>query len=199
MNIYTSLSGFLLMVLVLACNTPETDQGTIQNESAPQDARPGESETFRRELQFGDYRFTLTETTAEGQSTLLLRGAKNGATLQGVNRRIPGRIKSAVVKDLNDDDQPEVFIFTRKGAEPPQAGVLAFAYFSSRFYSEIGLAEMPDKYRPQYKGDDRFEFQGNVLLRKFPVYKDGQPTGQEAMVVYRLGTEGAGLMLKPNE
>jgi hypothetical protein len=106
-------------------------------------------------------------------------------------RPIQGRVESAVVADLNRDGSPELYVMVRGEAPRAEGSLVAFSANRRKSLSEIAVPALSDTPGAMagYRGRDRFSVVGGVLVRRFPVFRDGdaddRPSGVR-QVAYRL-------------
>ena len=117
-------------------------------------------------------------------------------------RSIEGQITRAEVADLNADGSPEVYIYIRSAGSGSYGTLVAFSANRRRSLSEIYLPPVSDdaKAAQGYMGHDDFAVVEGTLVRRFPVYKDGDsnaaPSGGVRQLQYKLKPGEANWQLK---
>jgi hypothetical protein len=119
-------------------------------------------------------------------------------------QEIEGTVTMAEVADLNVDGSPEVYVYVTSAGSGSHGSLVAYAANKGRSLSAIFLPPLADdpKASKGYMGHDEFRVVENTLVRRFPVYRDGdtnaQPTGGTRQVQYKLNAGEAGWVLRPD-
>jgi hypothetical protein len=119
-----------------------------------------------------------------------------------VVRAIEGQITRAEVADLNADGSPEVYVYIRSAGSGSYGTLVAFSANKRKSLSEIHLPPVTDNARAArgYMGHDDFAVVEGTLVRRFPVYKDGDhnaaPSGGVRQLQYKLRPGEANWQLK---
>jgi len=115
-----------------------------------------------------------------------------------VTRPIEGRVKDAEVADLNVDQSPEIYVYlTSDGGD----SLVALSANKRKSLSDIDLPPLDETPGAAvgYRGRDAFAVGEGRLLRRFPIYQDGDadtdPTGGMRQLQYRLEPGEAGWRL----
>ena len=110
-------------------------------------------------------------------------------------RSIDGQVVRAEVADLNADGSPEIYVHVRSAGSGSYGSLVAFGVNSRKSLSEMYLPPLTDnpKASKGYMGHDDFAVVGHRLVRRFPVYREGDtnaaPTGGMRQLHYKL-TQG---------
>lgn len=104
-----------------------------------------------------------------------------------------GSVTGARVADLDGNGHPELYVFTTSAGSGSYGAVMGYASNNGKSLSAIFLPPL-DEDKPAsvgYRGRDSFDVTANRLVRRFPVYRDGdanaRPTsGKVREVHYRL-------------
>jgi hypothetical protein len=116
-----------------------------------------------------------------------------------------GAVTNAEVGDLNGDGYPEIYIYVNSAGSGSYGSLIAYAASSKGPLSAIALPPLADDPGAArgYRGHDRFAVGEGSLLRRFPVYRQGDtnvaPSGGTRQVRYRLEAVEAGWRLVPCE
>ena len=116
-----------------------------------------------------------------------------------------GTITGAEIADLNADGWPELYVFVTSAGSGSYGGLLAYSVNRGTSLTEIVLPDlMDDKVASQgYLGHDQFAVVQNTLVRRFPVYRDGDtnanPTGGIRQLNYQLVAGEATWTLKAGQ
>lgn len=121
-----------------------------------------------------------------------------------IEHEIDGAVTMAEVADLNVDGSPEIYVYVTSAGSGSYGSLVAFAANKRRSLSEIYLPPLQDdaKASKGYMGHDEFRVVESTLVRRFPVYRDGdsnaQPTGGTRQIQYKLKAGEAGWVLRPD-
>jgi hypothetical protein len=121
-----------------------------------------------------------------------------------IEQEIEGTVTMAEVADLDADGSPEVYVYVTSAGSGSYASLVAYAANKGRSLSAIYLPPLAhdSKAARGYMGHDEFRVVENTLVRRFPVYRDGdtnaQPTGETRQVQYKLKAGEAGWVLRPD-
>lgn len=150
---------------------------------------------FRRQLVWQDIRFQLECDCRSSLNTLQLRmdGPRRRQLLQLV---LDGSISGAELADLNADGWPELYLYLQSAGSGSYGTVLALLLDARQQLQQ--LPALPplaaDAAGQGYMGHDQFHIAGQLLLRRFPLYRpqDGNaaPTGGWRELRYRLAAAG---------
>lgn len=119
-----------------------------------------------------------------------------------ITRETDGRVELAEVGDLNVDGSPEIYVYTRSAGSGSYGGLIAYAANSKKSLSEIYLPPITDdpKASQGFMGHDEFRVVENTLVRRLPVYREGDsnaaPTGGTRQLQYKLEAGEAGWVLR---
>jgi len=122
-----------------------------------------------------------------------------------IEKEIDGTVTLAEVADLNVDGSPEVYVYVTSAGSGSYGSLVAYAANRKKSLSEITLPALTDDPEASkgYMGHDEFRVVESSLVRRFPVYRDGDanasPTGGTRQIGYRLKAGEAGWVLKPEK
>ncbi len=174
--------------------------------SQPAMAKPApKSAGFDRTLTEQGVTFHVSSPNAESINMLRIQpsGLKADNTL--IERQIEGTVTGAEVADLNVDGSPELYVYVTSAGSGSHGSLVAYASNKGKSLTEIYLPPIEeDKAAAQgYMGHDEFAVVENTLVRRFPVYKDGdtnaKPTGGTRQIQYKLKAGEAGWLLRPDK
>jgi Periplasmic lysozyme inhibitor of I-type lysozyme len=117
-------------------------------------------------------------------------------------RSVDGQITRAEVADLNADGSPEVYVYIRSAGSGSYGTLVAFSANRRESLSEIYLPPITDdaKAAQGYMGHDQLAVVEGTLVRRFPIYKDGDnnaaPSGGVRQMQYKLKPGEASWQLK---
>lgn len=118
---------------------------------------------------------------------------------------VDGQVVEAEVADLDVDGSPEIYIYVQSAGSGSYGSLVAFAANKRKSLSGIYLPPIADdpKAAKGYLGHDEFRVVENTLVRRFPVYRDGdsnaKPTGGMRQIQYKLAAGEAGWVLHPDK
>ena len=122
-----------------------------------------------------------------------------------ITREVDGEVVFAEVADLDVDGSPEVYIYVRSAGSGPYGSLVALAANNRKSLADIYLPTIADdpKAAKGYLGHDEFRVVESTLVRRFPVYREGdsnaQPTGGMRQIQYKLAAGEAGWYLRPDK
>jgi hypothetical protein len=117
-------------------------------------------------------------------------------------RSVEGQITRAEVADLNADGSPEVYVYIRSAGSGSYGTLVAFSANRRESLSEIYLPPITDdaKAAQGYMGHDQLAVVEGTLVRRFPIYKEGDsnaaPSGGVRQMQYKLKPGEANWQLK---
>lgn len=109
-----------------------------------------------------------------------------------IERQVDGQVIGAELADLNADGSPELYVYLRSAGSGSYGSLVAYSANRRRSLSEIALPALADTPGADkgYMGHDQFAVVEIRLVRRFPVYKDGDtnatPTGGMRQLQYKL-------------
>jgi hypothetical protein len=144
------------------------------------------------------------ESPNEGSINLVtVRAETPEGKLGPIEVEADGTITNVEVEDLNADGYPEIYVYVNSAGSGSYGSLIAYASNRNRSLSEIYLPPLeddPDASRG-YMGHDTFAVGEGALLRRFPVYREGdtsaEPSGGTRQVQYRLEAGEASWRLVP--
>lgn len=114
-----------------------------------------------------------------------------------------GAITGVEVEDLNADGFPEIYVYVTSSGSGSYGSLIAFASNRNRSITPITLASLEDedaRVTKGYMGHDKFLVGEGALVRRFPIYRDGdtnsKPTGGTRQIQYKLKAGEAGWVLR---
>ena len=132
--------------------------------------------------------------------TMLIDGLKSKTT--PIEKEIDGTVTGAEIADLNSDGSPEIYIYITSAGSSSYGSLVAYAVNKKKSATEIFLPDITEnkKLNTGYMGHDEFSVVEGTLVRRFPIYKDGdtnaKATGGLRQVNYKLRPGEAGWVLR---
>ncbi len=119
-----------------------------------------------------------------------------------IDSEADGTITNVEVSDLNVDGYPEIYIYVNSAGSGSYGSLIAYASNRNLSLSEIYLppVEAGSVEAQGYMGHDEFGLVENTLVRRFPIYRDGDPnstpSGGTRQIQYKLVAGEAGWVLR---
>lgn len=181
--------------------TPTADAGTT-GANAEQSAAATDSPTYETTLDYFGIGFHVVASGegSIGTVTITPTGLENDNA--PITRETDGTVALAEVGDLNVDGSPEIYVYTRSAGSGSYAGLIGYSANAKKSLSEIHLPPITDdpKGSQGFMGYDEFRVVENTLVRRFPVYREGDsnaaPTGGTRQLQYKLEAREAGWVLR---
>ena len=112
---------------------------------------------------------------------------------------IDGTAYLAELADLNVDGWPEVYVYVSSAGSGSYGSLFALSVNNGKSASPIHLPALDEAARAGYQGHDQFRVVENRLVRRFPIYAEGDtnaaPSGGTRQIQYRLVAGEAGWQL----
>lgn len=145
--------------------------------------------------------FTV-KASGEGSLQELVVSAKEGAiTYPLIQQQVDGRVMTADVEDLNSDGRPELALMVVSSGSGSYGSVLAWSASKGHRLLPINLPGLTPAQAAGYMGHDRFALVETTLVRRFPIYRQGdlnaKPTGGTRQIDYKLVAGEASWQFKP--
>ena len=109
-----------------------------------------------------------------------------------INREIEGSVTGMQVADLNGDGSPEIYVYVHSAGSGTYGELIAYSANHKKSLSGIYLPPLADDAEnfSGYMGHDEFAVIDGSLVRRFPIYADGDtnsnPTGGTRQLQYKL-------------
>jgi len=146
--------------------------------------------------------FRIKSASMDGEQELVITPRGLEIDNSPIKKPIKGRVTKAEVADLNADGSPEIYVYITLSGKDNRGEVVALSANKKKSLSEIHIPELTsgDQKLKDYRGHDEFAVVENVLVRRFPIYKDGdsdaKPTGGTRQFQYKLSQGEAGWILR---
>jgi len=153
-------------------------------------------------LYYGRIVFNVRATNDGSVNRLAVRttGLEGGPSL--LTSEIDGAAYQAEIADLDANGWPEVYTYVSSAGSGSYGSLMAYAVNNGKSVSPIYLRPIADEpsIANGYMGHDEFAVVENVLVQRFPVYRDGdtnaEPSGGTRQLQYRLVPGEAGWLLE---
>ena len=162
------------------------------------------STAFDRTLTLQGVSFYVTSPNVGSINTLRIQPSGLKADNSVIERQIEGTVTNAEVADLNVDGSPELYVYVTSAGSGSHGSLVAYSANKGKSLSQIYLPPLEEEKvaAKGYMGHDEFAVVENTLVRRFPVYKDGdansKPTGGTRQIQYKLKAGEAGWILRPD-
>ena len=157
------------------------------------------------QLNIGGIVFTLQATAAGSLNELMVQvtGLEEVELLE--RHEIDGVAYKAEVADLDANGWPEVYVYISSAGSGSYGSLVAYAVNKGKSATPIYLPELSDDLVASkgYMGHDEFAVVENILVRRFPLYLEGdtnsEPGGGMRQLQYQLVAGEAGWLLEVDE
>ena len=115
-----------------------------------------------------------------------------GRAMHAISLEVDGVVTGAEVADLDHDGQPELYVYLASAGSGSYGTVIGVTLGSDRALVRLRLEDIvpESSVLRGYQGRDRFAVEHDALLRRFPLYRPGDPnaapSGGERTIRYRL-------------
>jgi hypothetical protein len=153
-------------------------------------------------LTYGDIAFTLRATAGSSLNQLTVQATGlNEVNLQE-QQEINGRAFGAEIADLDANGWPEVYVYVVSAGSGSYGWLVGYAVNNGKSATPVYFPELKDDVAASrgYMGHDEFAVVESRIVRRFPIYREGdtnaQPTGGMRQLQYKLVAGEAGLRLQ---
>ena len=160
------------------------------------------AEDFFAQMALQGVTFQVESPNESSINSVTLRAETSDASLGSIDTEADGTITNVQVADLDVDGYPEIYIYVNSAGSGSYGSLIAYACNRNLSLSEIYLPpieESSDEAKG-YMGHDEFSVIENTFVRRFPIYRDGNPNaapgGGTRQVQYRLAAGEAGWVLR---
>jgi len=152
-------------------------------------------------LSYGALSFDLAASADSSLNQLQITPAGLTGGNNPLNAELDGTAYGAELADLDSNGWPEIYVYVSSAGSGSYGSLVAFAVNNGKSATPIYLP--PLEQSPQvlegYMGHDQFAVVETRLVRRFPIYLEGDtnaaPTGKTRQLQYRLETGEAGWVL----
>jgi hypothetical protein len=151
-------------------------------------------------LQGIGFRVQCPNAGSINRGTITATGLANDNAV--IEREADGTVTGAEVADLDADGAPEIYVYTHSAGSGTYGGLIAYAVGERDSLSEIRLPPIEDSAEAArgYMGHDELAVVENGLVRRFPVYREGNtnaaPSGSMRQIQYKLVAGESGSVLR---
>ncbi|MFN8344416.1 MAG: hypothetical protein U0X91_05410 [Spirosomataceae bacterium] len=186
-KIALSLTFALFAMAFLSRPSPNSDTSTAVD-------------SFKKILIFKKHQFEISTNASGAVRELVIQVSRNNQPLITIRRKTDGWVVDAETADLDQNDSPELYIYSCTYGSGAFGKVYAFEFFPDSF-DAIHVTPLPPPLSEGYMGHDRYKIEDNYLIRQFPVYRAGdvnaRATGGTRIIKYTLEDIDKNLLLTP--
>jgi len=147
---------------------------------------------FQKTLTLQNITFDIS-TTGEGSiSQLTIQPKGLEIDNQKITLELDGQVTNAEIEDLNLDGFPEILIYSVSAGSGSYGNVIGYSVNNGKSISQIYFPDLSNNKEASsgYMGHDEFAIVETTLVRRFPVYNEGDtnnnPTGGFRQIGYKL-------------
>lgn len=161
------------------------------------------AEPFFAQLVLQGVTFQVESPNAGSINQVTVRAETAERNLGTMQAEADGTVTNVEVADLDANGFPEVYVYVNSAGSGSYGSLIAYASNRNLSLSDIYLPPLTDDTESAqgYMGHDAFAVGEGSLLRRFPIYLEGDtnrnPTGGTRQVQYRLTAGEAGWILAP--
>jgi len=160
---------------------------------------------FDQKLELQGITFHVTCPNDSSAPTVTITPSGLAIDNSAMKQEAEGHVVLAEVADLNVDGSPEIYVYVQSVGSGSYASLVAYSANKKKSLSQIYLPPITDdaKASKGYRGHDEFRVVESTLVRRFPVYRDGdtnaKPTGGTRQIQYKLAAGEAGWVLRADK
>jgi hypothetical protein len=160
---------------------------------------------FDQKLELQGITFHVTCPNDRSAPTVTITPSGLAIDNSAMKQEAEGHVVLAEVADLNVDGSPEIYVYVQSAGSGSYASLVAYSANKKKSLSQIYLPPITDdpKASKGYQGHDEFRVVESTLVRRFPVYRDGdtnaKPTGGTRQIQYKLAAGEAGWLLRADK
>ena len=163
------------------------------------------ADAFDQKLELQGVTFHVTCPNDSSAPKLTITPSGLAIDNSAMTKEVDGHVVLAEVADLNVDGSPEIYVYVQSAGSGSYASLVAYSANKKKSLSEIYLPPITDdpKAAKGYMGHDEFRVVESTLVRRFPVYREGdtnaKPTGGTRQIQYKLAAGEAGWLLRADK
>ncbi len=168
-------------------------------------ALPCAAAPFDQSLDKGTIKLRVQTANTPGKNSIIItaKGLESGD--ERITASSENQVSRALLEDLDGDHAPELFVVLTNSGSGSYGELLAWSTHGREGLQPIRIEKPAKKDLAGYMGHDEFEARSGLLIRRFPVYRQGDsnagPTGGWREIRYKLkpGTDGGRLVIVREE
>jgi len=154
---------------------------------------------FDQKLDKGKIKLRVQTANTPGKNSIIItaKGLESGD--ERITASSENQVSRAFLEDLDGDNSPVLFVVLTNSGSGSYGELLAWSTHGRESLQPVLIEKPTKKDLAGYMGHDEFEAKGGVLIRRFPVYRQGDnnagPTGGWREIRYKLkpGSDGGRL------
>lgn len=157
---------------------------------------------FDQTLTLQDISFRVSSANDSSLNTVHIQPSGLKSDNELITAEIDGTITAAEISDLDNNGYPEIYIYVSSAGSGSYASLLAYAVNKGKSITPIYIAPISDDPVNSigYMGHDEFRIVELNLIRRFPIYLEGDsnanPSGKTRQLQYKLVAGEAGWVLE---
>jgi hypothetical protein len=161
-----------------------------------------QAEPFFAQMVLQGVTFQVESPNDSSINQVTVRAETSEGSLGEVEVEADGRITNVEVEDLDANGYPEIYVYVTSAGSGSYGSLIAYASNTNKSMSEIYLPSLEDDAEVSrgYMGHDEFAVGEGNLIRRFPVYREGdsnaEPSGGTRQIQYKLEAGEAGWVLR---
>jgi len=150
------------------------------------------SKPFSKTVEMHGISFTVESANNSSINKLKITPKGLEGSNEAIETEIDGGVVGAEVADLDVDGSPEVYVYVISAGSGSYGSVVGYAANKKKSLSQINFPELKEgsDELKGYMGHDEFAIVESTLVRRFPIYKEGdsnaKPTGGTRQIQYKL-------------
>ncbi len=175
-------------ILAFYCSGGATVADTYQKIDGDLDTAQIDKTSFNKILMLQGIGFNISAIENNSKNTLTMSPFGLSVSNDPVTIEINGEVMDAEIEDLNSDGSPDVLVYTQTKDANAFGYVYGFTTNSKKSMSFIYFPPVLEnkELKPGYEGHDKFAIVETSLVQRFPIYKNGKPTGKTRQISYKL-------------
>lgn len=133
------------------------------------------SEPASINLEAGGVSFRIKSPNAGENNTVTITPAGLGAVNEPITRALDWVVGDAELADIDGDGTQELLLYVFKPGTGQYGGVIAYSTNGNKSLSEIFVVPPREEDLAGYGGHDEWKVVKGGMLRRFPVYREGDP------------------------
>jgi hypothetical protein len=160
------------------------------------------AEPFFAQMVLQDVTFQVESPNEGSINQVTVHAETPAGALEPMPAEADGSITNVEAGDLNGDGYPEIYVYVNSAGSGSYGSLIAYASNRNKSFTPIYLPPIEEdpSLAQGYMGHDEFALGEGTLLRRFPVYRDGDtnamPTGGTRQIEYKLEAGEAGWVLR---
>jgi hypothetical protein len=161
-----------------------------------------EADPLSTRMEIQGVTFLVESPNDSSINPVTVRAETSEGSFAAAEAEADGTITNVEVEDLDANGFPEIYIYVTSAGSGSYGSLIAYASNRNQSLTEIYLPPLEDDpaVLQGYMGHDEFAVVEGTLIRRFPVYREGdsnaEPTGGTRQIQYKLEAGEAGWLLR---